>query len=122
MNYQIKSFDSSFGSIVVEFEGNLLYNIDIPIENGQYITGDALNSYISGFYPQLIIDRKNQIAQGISNEDAIRSLVVPVPQGDNVLQDPAQLATLAAMQEETQTAKLTALINTILDEREASNV
>lgn len=122
MNYIIKSFNPSSGSIVVEFENEFDYNIDIPIEKGLYITGESLHNYILGFYPQLIIDRQKQIAQGISNADEIRSLVVPFPPGDHVAEDTTQPSLAEAAQEELQTAKITALINTVLDEREASNV
>ena len=62
IKYKIVSFDKVTGTIVVLFYSNeypsgLVFNIDIPIENGKYISGDALHTYIMTFAPYGQINR-----------------------------------------------------------------
>lgn len=79
--YKIIGFDKSNGVLSVKFADNMAaLTIDVPInEQGEYITGEELNSYIQGFIPTWHLDRVNKIAAGIPNESAIESLVQAQP-------------------------------------------
>ena len=65
---------------MVEFIGHGFYNIDIPIVNNAFISGNDLEQYIQGFAPTHLEDRKQLIGSGISNKDEIAKLVEPVIQ------------------------------------------
>lgn len=80
MNYVIRSFDPNTGSVVVDFENVGRYNIDLPIENGKYPEGDALDTYIMHHAPTWVIERANQLKAGVENAAYIASLVVSEPQ------------------------------------------
>jgi len=74
--YKITRFDEIAGQIYVTFTvtgGSLV--IDVPVENGMYIAGEALDSYIMGFIPAWVVDRKHLIDRGIPNADAVHSMV-----------------------------------------------
>jgi hypothetical protein len=83
ISYQIYNFDKNLGSISVLFKFNdnfiASYNVDLPLtENGLFISGQELNNYLLGMFPQHIIDRKNKLELGISNSAEIESLVIPL--------------------------------------------
>jgi len=83
ISYQITSFNSDFGNISVLFKKDnaviATYNVDVPLtDDGLFITGEVLNSYLLGMFPQHIIDRKNKLEAGIPNASVIASLVVPI--------------------------------------------
>lgn len=66
MEYKVLKFNSNYGSIYVQFFDQDLnqafeYNIDIPIENGEYISGDALDAYIKSFSPLYQVARLKEI-------------------------------------------------------------
>ena len=48
MDYKVRSFDDQKGSLLVEFIGHGFYNIDIPIVNNAFISGNDLEQYIQG--------------------------------------------------------------------------
>lgn len=75
--YKIINFDEFTGQLVVEYAvGMSPLVIDVPIENGLYITGKKLEDYIDGFIPAWHIERMNQINNGIANKDELKALVV----------------------------------------------
>jgi hypothetical protein len=82
MEYQIISFNRETGSIEVLYRKNDkvlgIWNIDIPIENGNYISGAKLETRILAQYPSWVLERADQIAAGIANEAEIAALVVPL--------------------------------------------
>ena len=78
MEYIIRSFDKTNGSIVVEYR-NFMVNIDLPIQNGAYPIGEELHQYIDAFLPKEFVARKDLIAAGMQNEAEIEALVVPLP-------------------------------------------
>lgn len=82
MEYQIISFNRETGSIEVLYrldnEVLGIWNIDIPIENGNYITGAKLEEKIVSQYPSWVVERSKAIQRGILNADEIASLVVPI--------------------------------------------
>jgi hypothetical protein len=84
MKYKITNFYADTGSALVkfytdEFPDGLSYNVDIPIENGQYITGEALDQHILSFAPygqiQRILDLRNIPAPELTIEP--EELVIP---------------------------------------------
>jgi hypothetical protein len=95
IEYKIRSFNQTTGSIVVEFMDFTPFNIDLPVENGLYPEGEALDAYIRGFLPVWVVERKQVIQAGVSNAEAIASLVEPLPAETNEEQ---------AAREETQAA------------------
>lgn len=80
LTYKIREFNQVTGSIVVEFEDFAPFNIDLPLVDGKYLEGEALNDYIKGFLPVEFVQRKQVIAQGIENASNIAALVEPWPQ------------------------------------------
>ena len=76
-NYKIIGFDKQTGVLTVSYDDSMApVGIDVPIdENGLYITGESLDTYIQGFIPTWHLERVNQIASGIANEAQIESLV-----------------------------------------------
>jgi hypothetical protein len=88
MNYTIIGFNKEAGQIVVRFDPNMSpLAIEIPIEDGKYMAGEALNTYIKGFIPTWHLDRLAAIKAGVSNEAEIEALVVPEP----VVEQPASM-------------------------------
>lgn len=56
MQYKIIGFNAANGSALVkfftsEYTDGLLYSVDIPVENGAYLSGQALNDHILAFAP-----------------------------------------------------------------------
>lgn len=79
MEYQIISFDESVGQIVVEYNEGMTFALDLPIEDGAYPEGEALDVLIKQFLPVWVVERKNAIASGVSNAESIKAVVVPKP-------------------------------------------
>lgn len=83
MNYIIRSFDESFGQLVIEYSG-ITFAYDIPIdENNNYVTGDVLDEQIKQFLPVWHIERKDKISAGVGNVEIIRALVQPYPEPES---------------------------------------
>jgi hypothetical protein len=80
ITYKIRFFNQATGSIVVEFQDFAPFNIDLPLVDGKYPEGQALDEYIKGFLPIEFVQRKQIIAQGIENAANIAALVEPWPQ------------------------------------------
>lgn len=76
MEYQIISFDESVGQIVVEYNEGMTFALDLPIEDGAYPEGEALDILIKQFLPTWVVERKQMIASGVRNKDNIKSIVV----------------------------------------------
>ena len=85
-NYEIVKFNEATGSILVSYKDNgetfVTYNVDIPLdENNYFITGDALDAYITGMFPAATLARMQALKTGIPNAAEIQSLVVqPIQQ------------------------------------------
>jgi hypothetical protein len=77
MEYKIISASSQIGQINVEFSdgGKVLgtYAVDVPIVNGEYITGPALDAEIMQRAPTWLVQRQSE-AQAASNFGAIAAL------------------------------------------------
>ena len=61
--------------------------MDIPLdENNHFITGDALDAYITGMFPAATLARMQALKAGIPNAAAIQSLVVqPAQQTESAI-------------------------------------
>lgn len=101
MEHKIVAFNAETGSATVKFwteayPSGLLLNVDIPVENGAYISGEALNSLIQSFAPV------GQIARLVAlrdNPPSAAGIVVdpdplPPPPSDELPPDPILDATL----------------------------
>lgn len=74
--YKVLSFNESNGQLTIEFAKELApLTVDVPIENGLYIAGEALETYVQGFIPTWFIERQTQISSGVANVEALQALV-----------------------------------------------
>lgn len=74
--YKVLSFNENTGQLVIEFaQGMAPLSVDVPIENGLYITGEALDNYVKGFIPTWHLERQAQINAGVANADTLKALV-----------------------------------------------
>jgi hypothetical protein len=80
MSYKIISLDKSTGQVVISVDGFSPMAIDLPLdENNMIPTGQALDSFLLGYVPHSLIDRKKKIEEhGIPNINEIESLVDPI--------------------------------------------
>jgi hypothetical protein len=82
MSYIIKQFNEVSGQLVVQFDEAVShFSVDVPLtQDGLYITGDELDTYIKGFEPTDYINRGKKIAAGIANSAEIKALETePLP-------------------------------------------
>lgn len=114
MEYVIRQFDESFGQLIIEY-GDVTFAYDLPIdENNSYPVGEELDRQIKLVLPTWHEERKQKIAAGVSNAEAIRSLVQPKP-----IVEPTQEELI--VQEATQNSSvLRDFIVSIIDERLAA--
>lgn len=117
MNYIIKQFNESSGQLAVQFDGLASsFSIDVPLtQDGLYITGEELDTYIKGFAPTDYINRGKQIAAGVSNASDIAALVQPTgtktPTAEELAAQEAAIAAAEAIKAaETEKYVLAALI------------
>lgn len=110
VEYKIKTFNRSTGSILVDFVGLGVYNIDLPIsEENKYPEGEELNSFILQYAPTWVLERKQKLEAGVINADAIEALAEVQPEVC-LTPDPELDA--------QQVAFIKTLINQVLDERQ----
>lgn len=78
--YTIIGFNKQIGQLTIRFHPDMSpLVVDVPIENGQYITGETLDTYIKNFIPTWHMERLAAIQNGVSNESVLESLVTPEP-------------------------------------------
>jgi len=78
--YKITDFNEASGQLTVEFAvGMAPLTIDVPINDGLYLSGDALHEYILGFIPTWHIERMAQINAGVANKEELKALVESAP-------------------------------------------
>jgi hypothetical protein len=90
MNYTIKHFIEETGQLVVQFDESVQpFSIDVPLtQEGLYITGEELATFINGFAPTDFINRGKKIAQGIANSAELKALETePLPTVSAVQQE-----------------------------------
>ena len=82
MQYKILSFDESLGQVVVEYSDAAgpvaRYAMDLPIVNGQFISGQELDDELNRRAPTYIAERRDQLAV-VSNAADIAALVTATP-------------------------------------------
>jgi hypothetical protein len=76
MHYRIIGFDEVLGTLTVEVEGfqNLVLELPLLADNKVY-EGLELSSYIEAFLPTHIVERREKLALGIGNIQALKDLV-----------------------------------------------
>lgn len=72
MSYIFERFDDASGSLTVRI-GESRVSIDVPIEDGKYITGEALHSYVRGLIPIWAVTRASEV-QAVSNPSDVHSM------------------------------------------------
>lgn len=77
MEYKIIGFSKDTGSLVIKFDPNMApISVDVPLdEQGSYIVGEALDTYIKGFLPVWHLERIAKIKNGVPNEGQLESLI-----------------------------------------------
>lgn len=74
--YQIIGFDKNAGQLLIKWDfDNSITPIDVPVIDGQYITGDALDIFIKGHFNIQSYTRLKDISVGVTNADVITALV-----------------------------------------------
>lgn len=80
MEYEITQASKETGSIIVRYiDGEKVlgdYTIDIPIENGEFITGLTLENEIQSRAPIWLLERKQAVSTA-TNFSTIEALVTP---------------------------------------------
>lgn len=81
MDYKIVNFYPEEGKIEVFFSDKLANHlIDLPInDDGLFITGQELDTYIKGFIPTWHLERMEKLKAGIINSNEIANLVEVMP-------------------------------------------
>jgi hypothetical protein len=77
MDYKIINFIAAEGKVEVEYDANQApLFIDVPLnENGLFITGQELDTFIQGFIPVWHLERLEKLKNGVNNSNDILSLV-----------------------------------------------
>lgn len=76
--YSIINFDKQAGQLLVRFHPEMQpLSVDVPIIDGRYLAGEALDEYIKNFIPTWHIERLEAIKNGVSNEAELAALVTP---------------------------------------------
>lgn len=90
MEYTIVGFNKDYGTLVVKFttteypEG-LIFNVDIPISNGTYVTGETLTEHIMSFAPVGQVDRILEIKNNALDLPAGLTVIDEHPPRDPIL-------------------------------------
>jgi hypothetical protein len=89
LGHKIRIFDEEDGNIQVSIhkeDGTELglIAIDLPFDaDGNYLVGDALNTYITEFIPNEHYTRKETVGAGISNKADVEAMVEAYPASDD---------------------------------------
>lgn len=85
MQYIIRSFNETTGQIVVEYDGQWTYAIDLPIEDGAFPIGERLEEIIQGMAPVWLAERLTSLAATPMNADVVSALVQPLPAVEEIV-------------------------------------
>lgn len=110
MDYKIIAFYPETGQVVIRYRDDMpTMAIDIPLtEDGLFMAGEELNTYIKGFIPTWHFERLDKLKNGVANADVIASLVTPEPVSPEVEAQAVantELDTNAAMWEQVETER-----------------
>jgi len=76
LTYKVLNFNENTGQLVIEYaQGLAPLSVDVPIQNGLYITGEELDTYVKGFIPTWHLERQAQITAGVANANELQALV-----------------------------------------------
>jgi hypothetical protein len=92
IKYKIINFDGLSGSVQVlyytdDFPDGLIFNVDIPIVDGNYVSKEELLNLIELMKPKGQLERVS-ILPSISTPDYVSDLVEPLPQQENTFNFP----------------------------------
>lgn len=74
--YKIIGFDKNTGQLLIKWDFNdSITLIDLPIIDGHYITGDALDIFIKGYFNVESYTRMKNISSGVNNTEEIAKLI-----------------------------------------------
>ncbi len=109
MNYKIIGADSRSGSLLIKFYNDgypngLVYNVDIPIENGQFVSGEALEAHIMSFAPYGQLERMAFLS---ANETPFPNIAVEPELHDPILDAPLEESITFALNQIDGTASET---------------
>lgn len=108
MDYQIIHANSETGQIEVLYKQNgnpvATFAIDVPIVNGVFLSGDALDCEIKQRAPIWIIQRKQELASA-KGFNSIAALVEPLPETPIDTQESANSEMWAQVEFEKKLAK-----------------
>jgi hypothetical protein len=79
MQYIIRHFNQEMGQLTVEYAGEWVYAVDLPIENNAFPVGEKLEEVIQNMAPVWQQERKTLLSQAPLNADIIQALVQPYP-------------------------------------------
>lgn len=68
-------FNKAAGQVTVDYDGTLLA-VDVPIEGGNFVTGDALLNYLEGFRPFINTARIALLDKAPGGADEIAAMCV----------------------------------------------
>jgi hypothetical protein len=74
MNFKIINFNKDTGQAIIRFDGYSPMAITLPIEDGRYLVGEHLETYIESFRPFVDVSRQ-QLLKDVSNQEEIDILV-----------------------------------------------
>ena len=74
MNFTFDFFNDATGQLQVTLHGFGTLSIDVPIEGGKYISGDALISYVAGIVPTWQLERIEQVQAKPSGVNEVHSM------------------------------------------------
>lgn len=81
MDYKIIAADASTGQIQVSYahEGNDLavFSIDVPIVDGAFLTGEALDNEIQCRAPTWLVQRKNELSVATGFDQIVALVAAP---------------------------------------------
>lgn len=87
MDYIIRNFNQETGQLNVEYAGKWVYAVDLPIENGEFPTGDKLEEIIQSVAPVWLVEREAALSSTTTTNASaaiIAALVQPYPEPEVV--------------------------------------
>lgn len=63
--FELEHFNTATGQVTIKSEYFSKVIVDVPIENGTYLSGEPLMQYLQGFVPTWHVERLNAIKQGV---------------------------------------------------------
>ena len=109
--YKILSFHKEQAQIVVEYNNEFIFSIDLPIDkDGNIPINEALDKHIKAYLPVWALERKEKIKKGLKQEQIqyIESILQP--------KQPNNQNTILENEEDVQRKYITSIVTEILEE------